>query len=330
MYSESYGSKKIINVVPRSKSDIVRGYWEDGKPDKVNPFGWTPGDGIVPSDSASQLFSNKTTLWGNHGEVIYDPNNINLILSAIGIENTTPPAYLGDNHENALVVKLNSPGTLMVCNLINICNESLSPDLYFTNEKMFILPNYLGEKLSIKILAGGDSGDYELMIGNVDKVVSWEKVYGNLQSSQVDEYEVSGSAVALKTLPTTLQRQLGDIVTLRNLNEKRKILIGDFARNMDTGGSLSAFEDLIVEWNLLDSWAVNNLPSNKEPAARYGEEYLKGLSKVRSISDNFKASLLVDLAEDLLAESTALTDSQKYLKKDKQLQSQMIFKMLGI
>ncbi len=189
-------TKNNVNVVPRSESDSAEGKWEDGRPAEGDPFGKVIGDGTVTKESAVGPFGTGEKITGWHGDLVASKNNIQKIFTKLGLDTNFATSSETDSRKKSFVAILRSPGTLEVCDklLIN-CNDQLG--LSFPEHKLFILPGYNDEDLSVKVKESGQ-GNYTLHVGSVENEGIWKTVPGNLKSAgQIDKYLVGGASMTV-------------------------------------------------------------------------------------------------------------------------------------
>jgi pimeloyl-ACP methyl ester carboxylesterase len=187
IFSNDIQTNAIINVTPPSPGDIG---WIDGKPIDINPFETILGDGTVTESSAKGPFTNTTQGSGWHGELVTKSDNIQKILSQLGL--ATSNIILGeyDSRTNVLVAALRSPGILDICNVnLTSCNSGLG-GIYLPDEKLFMLPGYSNENLIVRVTEKG-LGGYSVHLGNINNNAYWNITNGSLDiPGQVDYYNV--------------------------------------------------------------------------------------------------------------------------------------------
>jgi hypothetical protein len=189
-------TRNIINVTDRNAEDIAVDKWIDGSPVGTDPFGRTLGDGTVTKDSAIGPFGPGVQINGWHSDLLSNQENIRKIFSELGISPTLalPITETPDARTNSFVTILRSPGVLKVCNkTLTLCDEQLG-GLYFSGQKLFVLPGYTSEDLVVSVTESGESGTYKLHIGNIDESPNWISFDGDLKTpGQRDVYEISSS-----------------------------------------------------------------------------------------------------------------------------------------
>lgn len=208
-------TKNKINVLPRSEADSVEEKWEDGRPAEGDPFEKVIGDGTVTKESAIGPFGTGEEMTWWHGDLLSSQNNNGKIFQKLGLDPALTVSSESDSRKKSFVVILRSPGTIEVCNLLlTNCNDQLG--LYFPESKLFILPGYNDEDLSVKVKESGQ-GNYKLHVGSVESEGTWKTVSGNLKSvGQVDKYIVSGTTMTIS--PTNNSPILTDIGN-KNIDE---------------------------------------------------------------------------------------------------------------
>ena len=190
LWSDDEQTRSSIKTTMRNRHDSLMGTWEDGKPIKNNPFNLMPGDGTVTKESAIGPFSsNAIEGSGNHISVISAEQNIQQILNNLGVSSDSISGSYSTYPSSVFIASLRSPGRLEVCDLLkNKCNNDLG--LYFSGEKLFMLPGYVGEELRVRVYEAG-LGNYSLHLGSVTETDTWAKIDGRLQKSgQVDTFDV--------------------------------------------------------------------------------------------------------------------------------------------
>jgi hypothetical protein len=215
-WSEDISStnNKIV-VIPRNSEDEAEEMWEDGKPIDEDPFIKTAGDGTIIKDSALGSFNPGEKLSGWHGDLLSKEENIAIIFQKLGLDPSLAVSSETDSQKKSFVAILRSPGALEVCDTLLInCNDELG--LYFPEYKLFILPGYNDEDLSVKVKESGQ-GNYKLHVGSVENEGTWKTVPGNLKSvGQIDKYLVSGASMSIT--PTNNSPILTDIGN-KNIDE---------------------------------------------------------------------------------------------------------------
>lgn len=236
-------TKNKINVIPRSESDSVEEKWEDGRPAEGDPFEKVAGDGTVTKESAVGPFGTEEEMAGWHGDLLTNLDNNKKILSKLGLDQIFAASAPTDSWKKSFVVILRSPGTIEVCNLLlTNCNDGLG--LYFPEYKLFILPGYNDEDLSVKVKESGQ-GSYKLHVGSVESEGTWKAVLGNLKSAgQVDKYIVDG--VSMVVSPTN------NSPILTNIGNK----------NIDEFSTLSFSVEATDIDNQTLQFTTSDLPSN--------------------------------------------------------------------
>ena len=184
---------RFLKVVNRGWLEKTQGLWEDGKPIE-SPFETTiDGDGAVLSLSSTNTFSHQALIAANHEQIISSQDSLEKIFEELGLDknkvvsNVTP-----DSRKSVFIASLRSPGNLHVCDGV-ICDGNLG--IYLPDQKLFFLPGYNNQTLTASVDAAGETGSYQLYVGDMDEgQTNWRDQKGNLiTSSQVDTYQVTSS-----------------------------------------------------------------------------------------------------------------------------------------
>ncbi len=193
LWSGDEQTRVVVNTEKRNKDDVTKNLWVDGKPVITLPFNSDLGDGTVTKKSAMGNFVDKSVEGtGNHIALISDYRNIWKILNVLGINTDDSLDSYAYTPSSVFMAVLASPGRLEVCNwTLDRCDNDLG--LYFSDNKLFMLPGYNNEYLRVKVYAEGEIGKYGLHLGFVDILDKWEVVNGNLKTvNQSDTYYVRG------------------------------------------------------------------------------------------------------------------------------------------
>lgn len=191
IYSSDVQTDSQINVIPHSTGDLDT--WIDGKPTD-NPFIKTNGDGTVTDFSAKGPFNNVLQGTGWHGDLISKGENIQKIFSLINLDQTKALEGAQENFVGVLVAALRSPGKLEVCDVaLAKCNTDLG-GLYFSDNKLFMLPGYTNQDYIVRITETNELGDYSLHLGNIGNTSEWKVEKGKLGfAGQVDYYNLDNT-----------------------------------------------------------------------------------------------------------------------------------------
>lgn len=201
IFGRDIQTDKIVNVGPPSGTDL----WEDGEPLPENPFVTDLGDGTVTEQSAKGPFSTSVPGIGWHDELVTKSENISLIFESLGLDTSKALGGYDSGQGAVFIATLMSPGSLSVCNQNNsLCNNDLG--VYIPEHKLFILPDFDGSSLNVKVTEDG-LGEYKLHLGGVDDDPNWVIMDGVLhEENQEDQYliaydESSVSALYIDTTP---------------------------------------------------------------------------------------------------------------------------------
>lgn len=323
--SKDYGSRSAINVENPNEKERLQGLWVDGRPVKNNTYLVSPGDGYVSLNSAQSLFDKKLDFTGGHGETISKKENVIKILSELGVATESAVGSEGDTRKSFFVAKLNSPGRLHVCNL-NLCDSALG--LVFEPEKLIIIPGYNNEKYSITVESQGETGDYRLLIGEVNENGEWKEAGGKLYTgSQKDNYFYDGQTNALTADSLTvesIQRKFwGKKIKLDEVNDLREKILHDIDKNIK--------KNEIVEFDLnIFKWKILDLIISSKGIREVDEEKHTERSKYISKSDNYFAATLSELLTEIEFDLIQTPLDKRKLREDKLIQIKMLRAFLGI
>ncbi len=187
-------TRRTIKTTSRDASDAILGRWEDGRPIEGTPFIFSnDGDDTVLNFSAIGSFSSTSMIGQSHGGVVSSVEGIGKIFDELGLDKAKIVAsVVPDTRERVLVAMLRSPGQLSICNPSNICNGDLG--IYLPEYKLFMLPGFGDDNLSIEVEANGQTGQYNLVTGKIDDQGSnWREMPGNLvDPDETDSYSLEG------------------------------------------------------------------------------------------------------------------------------------------
>ncbi|KKT55599.1 MAG: VCBS repeat-containing protein [Microgenomates group bacterium GW2011_GWC1_44_23] len=255
-------TKNNINVVPRSESDSAEGKWEDGRPAEGDPFGKAVGDGTVTKESAVGVFGAGEKITGWHGDLVASKNNIQKIFTKLGLDTNFATSSETDSRKKSFVAILRSPGTLEVCNLLlTNCNDQLG--LYYPEFKLFILPGYNDNDLSVKVKESG-LGSYKLYVGSVESEGVWKTVPGNLISSgQVDKYLVGGASM---TVSPTNNSPILTTIGNKNIDEFATLNFSVEASDIDYNLTFTVSDGVFTDEETITITVkeMNNSPTPQE------------------------------------------------------------------
>lgn len=173
-----------LNIKQRSKIEELLGLWEDGKPiEKL----MSDGDGTVLLSSAKADFDNNSEIEANHGEIVFGEEGITTLFGRLGLDETSVVVNeTADEHDSALVAVLRSPGVIKLLDSSGNEIDSIIDD----NGKILWLPGVADGRYKMKVIADGETGDYELHFGYIQQEkADWEVFFGRL-SKKDDEDEV--------------------------------------------------------------------------------------------------------------------------------------------
>jgi len=284
---------RFLKVVDRGWLEKTQGQWEDGKP-TASPFETiTEGDGAVLSLSAVSSFVNQSLIGANHEEIIGKTAGIEKIFEQLGLDKTKVVANITpDSRKRVFIASLRSPGTLHVCDQADVCDGSLG--VYLPEEKLFFYPGYDEQTLTTTVRADGETGQYELYVGDMDEdQTKWKEERGNLiTSNQIDTYQVVSGA-------------------------------GGFGVTGDTQTSSRSFdEDLSILNGLIPNWDKKNLMTVARSGAQPKSKRIMAIRQLRellsrlaikayknNITDQIEA--IIDVWKDLdnLAEAVIGSDN---------------------
>lgn len=173
-----------LNIKQRSKIEELLGLWEDGKPiEKL----MSDGDGTVLLSSAKADFDDNSEIEANHGEIVFGEEGITTLFGRLGLDETSVVVNeTADEHDSALVAVLRSPGVIKLLDSSGNEIDSIIDD----NGKILWLPGVADGRYKMKVIADGETGDYELHFGYIQQEkADWEVFFGRL-SKKDDEDEV--------------------------------------------------------------------------------------------------------------------------------------------
>ncbi|OGD83672.1 hypothetical protein A2572_01475 [Candidatus Collierbacteria bacterium RIFOXYD1_FULL_40_9] len=330
-HSSDYLTKSELMVTKPTKEDILKGLWQDGSPIKDNPFLFSVGDGYVTNSSAAELFDKGIPMIGNHGEVISKRENVIKILEDLGIATEFAVGSNHDDRKKLAIFKLNSPGVLEVCQL-SVCNENLG--IVFADKKMIMVPGFMGA-FDIKVKSTGETGNYQLLVGQIYETAEWNKSNGKLTNSgQVDSYFYNSGNNSLTMDSATNNRNIflyyPEGVEIKNINKIRQ----DILRQIDTSialGDIYGFDLLVDKWVALHNY-VASLESEKIAGINHKDWGEK--------NNGFARSVFVSKTPDYFTERLAKiytnlknnypSNPENFYKLDKRAQLLMLKSFLGL
>lgn len=171
-----------LNIKQRSKIEELLGLWEDGKPiEKL----MSDGDGTVLLSSAKADFDNNSEIEANHGEIVFGQEGITTLFGRLGLSETSVVVNeTADEHDSALVVVLRSPGVIKLLDSSGNEIDSIIDD----NGKILWLPGVADGRYKMKVMADGETGDYELHLGYVQQEeADWEVFFGKLRETDEED-----------------------------------------------------------------------------------------------------------------------------------------------
>jgi pimeloyl-ACP methyl ester carboxylesterase len=323
--SDEYNSRSAMNVEEPSAKEKLQGLWADGKPTKTNTYLYSLGDGYVNLNSAQSLFDKKLDLSGGHGDVISKKENVVKILTELGIATESAVGSESETKKNVFVAKLNSPGKLHVCYL-TVCDSALG--LVFETEKMIIVPGYNNEKYSIIVDSKGETGVYELMVGEIDENGVWKELNGKLSSvTQKDNYFYDGVSNLLTADQGTTDRNISIFwpkkIKLDEINDLREKILHDLDKNIKKK-DIAEFDLNLKKWRALDFLVVSK--GIKETDEEKHTEQSKYLTK----GPNYYAASLSEMLSEIEAEMLLIPSDKRKLREDKKIQINMLERFIGL
>jgi hypothetical protein len=203
-------TREFLKVSQRNWLDRIEGRWEDGKP--VQPLFSNEGDGTVMGVSAWGGFGHIGSTETDHLGTISAKGSIEKILEELNLDKSLAEEnVVPDNRDKVLVVALQSPGKLKVCQE-SVCNGQLG--IIYPQDKVFFLPGYNDESLSVEVVENGDGfGNYNLYLGRLGENLSdWQRVSGIIdETGDVDDYtfRVSANLLEIERDQSQLLEQMG-------------------------------------------------------------------------------------------------------------------------
>jgi len=248
IWSNVGNTKSSINVTERSSVDRILNLWEDGKPISGSEFNYSEGDGTVTLASAKGNFTNLLQSSSYHYKMAADTESVKKIFEALGLDQSKVLNMSEDSEGSVFVAALRSPGKLHICYAgTDNCDEEIG--IYLPEQKLFFLPGYSQENLSVQIMEDG-KGSYTLHMGKIDTKSAWEKVHGTISSTgQIDTYLINGDQFSVLPDEQTSARNI------RLLKEK----IRQTTPNWDRYGYTE---------NLINNTATVNIRINSEKILR--------------------------------------------------------------
>lgn len=341
---EGVSTVDFINVNDRNWIDRLEKRWEDGKPTATNPFEFTTlGDGTILKSSAVGGFSKMGSVEADHAGLIGEAAGIGAIFDRLELDKTKILTGVpADTREGVFMASLRSPGTLRVCDSVNVCDGMLGINL--PEAKLFMLPGYANQMLDIQVLGNGESGEYKLHLGVVDDdgVSNWEVMTGTITPIETDEYfaKVSNSKLVVEVGNETAIDQV------KWLTKKLKALVPKF-KNDDYENYISksfkmsilrrfALSNILVRYSsnaqitgvTLDLWrALDRLDStrvyppekNTRDLVKIARQVTKSSERVAKIqgerAGNLLAARLYLYGEELLDSSQSAASAELTLSR---------------
>lgn len=317
-------TKSAINIEEPSVGEKLQGLWVDGKPKKTNTYLFSSGDGYVNKNSSQSLFDNKLNLSGGHGDTISKKENIVKILSELGVATESAVGSTTETKKKSFVAKLNSPGKIHVC-LINVCDSDLG--FVFESEKMIIVPVEDDKKYSITIDANGETGSYNLLLGEINDLGEWRNIDGKLTlGTQRDNYFYDCSTNELtadiKTLENNIKIFWPKKIKSEEINDLRENILEDIDKNIKKNNILG-FDLDIAKWKLLDVYVTTTEKFDKESKHFEESKYLKK-------TNNYFAATIAELLSETTQSLNLIPSGKHKLREDKQIQIGALRKFLDM
>ncbi len=184
-----------LNIKQRSKIEELLGLWEDGKPiEKL----MSDGDGTVLLSSAKADFDNNSEIEAGHGEIVFGEEGITTLFGRLGLDETSVVVNeTADEHDSALVAVLRSPGVIKLLDSSGNEIDSIIDD----NGKILWLPGVADGRYKMKVMADGETGDYELHLGYVQQEkADWKVFFGKLRETDEEDevvFDIHGDQVKI-------------------------------------------------------------------------------------------------------------------------------------
>lgn len=271
-----------------------------------------------------------------------------------------------DSRKSVFIASLRSPGDLHVCGGV-VCDGSLG--IYLPGEKLFFLPGYADQLLTTIVDADGETGAYQLYVGDMTEgQANWVDERGNLTSpTQIDTYQVQSGddGLTVTTDATTLRRSLDeDAAALNSLLPnwdkknlltrarseiqplKKRIAAIRQLRELFSKLVIKAYKDnradrieaIIDVWMDLDSLAETIIGSGNTTKVTFLNVNILQVERYQTLVENllrnstsYYAGIFYNLFAERFAEAKEIRSSQRDLSLDKTLSARyLLLTALGV
>ena len=348
---------RFLKVVDRGWLEKTQGQWEDGKP-TASPFETTnDGDGAVLSLSAVASFTNQSLIGANHEEIIGKTAGIEKIFEELGLDKTkVVTGVTPDSRKSVFIASLRSPGTLHVCDETDVCDGNLG--VYLPEEKLFFLPGYDEQALTTTVEANGETGKYQLFVGDMDEdQTNWSEERGNLISpNQVDTYpgdtQTSNRSfdedlsILNGLIPNWDKKNLLAVARSEAQPKSKRIVAMRQARELLSSLAIKAYknnkmdqiEAIIDVWKDLDNLAETVIGGDNSTKAAFLNVNILQVEAYKTLADNllknsssYYAGTFYTLFTDRFSEAKELKTSKRDISLDKTLSSRyLLLTALGV
>lgn len=348
---------RFLKVVDRDWLAKTQGQWEDGKP-IASPFETTSeGDGAVLSLSSTNAFGQQALMTANHEQIINTKDSLEKIFEQLGLDKTKVMANLtADSRKSVFIAALRSPGTLHVCDQTNVCDGALG--IYLADEKLFFFPGYDEQALTTRVEADGETGQYQLFVGDMDEdQTNWKEEKGNLISTnQVDTYpgdaQTSGRSfdedlsILAGLIPSwdkknlmavarsESQPQSKRIVAIRQLRE----LLSSLAIKAYKNNQADQIEAIIDVWEDIDDLAETVIGDGNSTKTAFLNVNILQVEAYKTLADNllknsssYYAGTFYTLFTDRFAQAKEMKITKRDISLDKTLSARyLLLTALGV
>ena len=348
---------RFLKVVDRGWLEKTQGQWEDGKPTASAFETTTDGDGAVLSLSAVASFTNQSLIGANHEEIVGNKTGIEKIFEELGLDKTK--VVIGvtpDSRKSVFIASLRSPGTLHVCDETDVCDGNLG--VYLPEEKLFFLPGYDEQALTTTVEANGETGKYQLFVGDMDEdQTDWREERGNLiTSNQVDTYPGDTQtsdrsfdedlSILNGLVPNWDKKNLMAVARSESQPKSKRIVAIRQLRELLSGLAIKAYKnnkmdqiDAIIDiWKDIDDLAETVIGDDNSTKSAFLNVNILQVEAYKTLADNllknsssYYAGTFYTLFTDRFAEAKELKTSKRDISLDKTLSSRyLLLTALGV
>ncbi|MBI2326010.1 hypothetical protein HYU91_01335 [Candidatus Collierbacteria bacterium] len=348
---------RFLKVVDRGWLEKTQGQWEDGKPTGSAFETTNDGDGAVLSLSAVASFTNQSLIGTNHEEIVGNKTGIEKIFDELGLDKSKVVTDVTpDSRKSVFIASLRSPGTLHVCDETDVCDGSLG--IYLADEKLFFLPGYSDHALTTTVEANGETGKYQLFVGDMDEdQTNWTEERGNLISpNQVDTYPDDAQtsdrsfdedlSILNGLIPNWDKKNLMAVARSEAQPKSKRIVAIRQLRELLSGLAIKAYknnktdqiEAIIDVWKDIDDLAETVIGSDNSTKTVFLNANILQVEAYKTLADNllknsssYYAGTFYALFTDRFAEAKELKTSKRDISLDKTLSSRyLLLTALGV